>query len=134
IPQRDYYRLMAVFRGALDEHDWTKPFSGRILNLATPEEKQRWQAHNEPLQRHVAELQADIEHRAEPLKQKHFQRRLAQLPAVLREDVRHAIEIPSNQRTGVQRYLAEKFEKTLRIDTSTLKILEPDFKKAVEPI
>ena len=25
IPQRDYYRLLAVFKGAFDEHDWLKP-------------------------------------------------------------------------------------------------------------
>ncbi len=25
IPQRDYYRLVAVFKGAYDEHDWLKP-------------------------------------------------------------------------------------------------------------
>jgi hypothetical protein len=25
IPQRDYYRLLAVFKGALDEYDWLKP-------------------------------------------------------------------------------------------------------------
>ena len=27
IPQRDYYRLLAVFKGAYDEHDWLKPTS-----------------------------------------------------------------------------------------------------------
>ncbi len=25
IPQRDYYRLLAVFKGAYDEYDWLKP-------------------------------------------------------------------------------------------------------------
>lgn len=25
LPQRDYYRLVAVFKGAYDEHDWLKP-------------------------------------------------------------------------------------------------------------
>ncbi|MFM9960823.1 MAG: PSD1 and planctomycete cytochrome C domain-containing protein [Planctomycetaceae bacterium] len=25
IPQRDYYRLVAIFKGAYDEHDWLKP-------------------------------------------------------------------------------------------------------------
>ena len=25
IPQRDYYRLIAIFKGAYDEHDWLKP-------------------------------------------------------------------------------------------------------------
>ena len=34
IPQRDYYRLKAVFQGALDEHDWSS-FKQRKLNVAT---------------------------------------------------------------------------------------------------
>ena len=28
IPQRDYYRLLAVFKGALDEHDWLTNYDG----------------------------------------------------------------------------------------------------------
>lgn len=42
IPQRDYYRLRAVFKGALDEYDWMVPNSGvkgkpaRLLPYVTP--------------------------------------------------------------------------------------------------
>ena len=46
IPQRDYYRLMAVFQGAYDVHDWLKPtaapgqtngvMKNRTLTVATP--------------------------------------------------------------------------------------------------
>ena len=28
IPQEDYYRLLAIFKGALDEHDWMRPRDG----------------------------------------------------------------------------------------------------------
>src|SRR5262249_51451392 len=39
IPQRDYYRLLAVFRGALDEYDWLSPTT-RNLRLAGPEDRE----------------------------------------------------------------------------------------------
>lgn len=41
IPQRDYYRLAAIFKGALDEHDWLKPTS-RKLPYVMAEETQEW--------------------------------------------------------------------------------------------
>lgn len=55
IPQRDYYRLLALFKGAYDEHDWLKPqiigFGGalssgigeRFLPYVTTEERRRWE-------------------------------------------------------------------------------------------
>ena len=56
IPQRDYYRLMAVFKGAFDEHDWMKSNwlpglsmgtrSDRDLPFVSSAERQQWQKHN----------------------------------------------------------------------------------------
>ncbi len=55
IPQRDYYRLVAVFKGAYDEHDWLKPelnsfggalsagFGERYLLQVTTAERAPWQ-------------------------------------------------------------------------------------------
>lgn len=61
IPQRDYYRLAAVFKGALDEHDWLKPrvapgrgpvsadtAPDRLLPCADPAEQAAWQAAGAP--------------------------------------------------------------------------------------
>jgi hypothetical protein len=52
LPQRDYYRLLAVFKGAYDEYDWLKPDihpgigpvsqdvgGGRLLNCASTAER-----------------------------------------------------------------------------------------------
>jgi hypothetical protein len=56
IPQRDYYRLIALLKGAYDEHDWLKPqvmgfggalsagFGDRFLPYVATEERQRWEA------------------------------------------------------------------------------------------
>jgi hypothetical protein len=48
------------------------------------------------------------------LGKKLFDERLAALPAVIRDDVRLAIETPAPKRTEVQKYLAGKFERDLR--------------------
>src|SRR5262249_8552884 len=62
IPQRDYYRLTAVFKGALDEYDWLKPdirpgigpvsvdvLPGRLLPQVTSLERFLWEVHNAKL-------------------------------------------------------------------------------------
>ena len=56
IPHRDYYRLVAVFKGAYDEYDWLKPevkpgigpvsqdfHTGRYLPFVTTEERTAWE-------------------------------------------------------------------------------------------
>src|SRR6266404_2902637 len=51
LPQRDYYRLAAVFKGAYDEHDWLKPeadflsygdLSKRQLPYVSTAERSEW--------------------------------------------------------------------------------------------
>jgi mono/diheme cytochrome c family protein len=57
IPQRDYYRLADIFKGALDEHNWLKPdvrpglgpvsqdtLRGRLLSYVTTAERRDWEA------------------------------------------------------------------------------------------
>jgi hypothetical protein len=56
------------------------------------------------------------------------------LPAVLQDDVRKALETGVGQRTEVQKYLAAKFEKSLRIDDGELKKIDADFKKMADEI
>ncbi|HVS40501.1 MAG TPA: DUF1549 domain-containing protein, partial [Gemmataceae bacterium] len=59
IPQRDYYRLVDVFKGAYDENDWLKPdvrpglgpvsqdaTGGRLLPYVTTAERKAWEANN----------------------------------------------------------------------------------------
>ena len=70
ISQRDYYRLIAVFKGAYDEHDWLKPeinsFGGavsagageRALPYVTTAERKHWEAHNAQIQQKLDTLQA----------------------------------------------------------------------------
>ncbi|QDT62744.1 Planctomycete cytochrome C [Stieleria bergensis] len=55
LPQRDYYRLKAVFQGALDEHDW-RTFKNRKLSLATKSQRERIKQINPPLEKQLRSL------------------------------------------------------------------------------
>ena len=71
IPQRDYYRLVALFKGAYDEHDWLKPqiigYGGalssgigeRFLPYVTTAERRRWEAHQSAIQKQIDSLAAE---------------------------------------------------------------------------
>ncbi len=68
IPQRDYYRLVALFKGAYDEHDWLKPqiigYGGalssgigeRFLLYVTTAERRRWEDRQSTIQRQIDTL------------------------------------------------------------------------------
>jgi cytochrome c553 len=71
IPQRDYYRLVDVFKGAYDEYDWLKPdvrpglgpvsqdvLGGRHLPHVTTAERRAWEAHNAQVRKEIAALES----------------------------------------------------------------------------
>ena len=69
IPQRDYYRLVALFKGAYDEHDWLKPDQGslgdlnsrfgvRTLPYVPTAERRAWQQNGGDVQQAIAALKA----------------------------------------------------------------------------
>jgi hypothetical protein len=73
IPQRDYYRLLAVFKGAYDEYDWLKPdvrpgigpvsqdvLGGRHLPHVITTERRDWEMHNTRIQKEIASLQTAL--------------------------------------------------------------------------
>ncbi|HEV3341545.1 MAG TPA: PSD1 and planctomycete cytochrome C domain-containing protein [Pirellulales bacterium] len=73
IPQRDYYRLLAVFKGAYDEYDWLKPdvraglgpvsqdvLPGRLLPYVSTTERRAWESHNGEIQRTIEALRSSL--------------------------------------------------------------------------
>ena len=146
IPQQDYYSLVAIFKGAYDEHDWLKPnlnnpidnnkgrYSYRYLSHVPAHELRQWRARDDELLAEIAPLKEALDDRARPLRQKYFEDRLSELPKNLRSDVRAAIESMENERDEIQKYLSEKFEKTLLPTIEQLKDSDEDFKKAAEEL
>jgi hypothetical protein len=86
LSQKDYYGLLAVFKGAYDENDWMtpQPFRNqskrskqRLLTLALPGDRKAWEteiaaidAEIEPLKKQVAGLGEDAKDRKKELEKK----------------------------------------------------------------
>jgi mono/diheme cytochrome c family protein len=142
IPHRDYYRLLAVFKGAFDEHDWMKtnwhnglsmgPRSDRDLPIVASSERRQWEEHNAALAKEIAGRNAALEEKAQVLTKKYQAERLAAVPDSLRDDVAKMLETPAENRSEVQKYLAEKFEKGLRIDRNELTKMDAGFKQLAD--
>ncbi len=96
IPQRDYYRLKAIFKGAYDEHDWINPHPSvyddlkdfrapalRFLPYIPPgetpvqilEEQQAAEALNHNLDLEIRTLKKALEEKAAPIKKKIVEQR-----------------------------------------------------------
>ncbi|MCH2375679.1 MAG: PSD1 and planctomycete cytochrome C domain-containing protein, partial [Planctomycetes bacterium] len=133
IPQRDYYRLAAVFKGAYDEHDWLPP-GKRVLPYVTTVERQEWDAREAKLKTALKPHQEALEKLRTEATQRQVEKRLAELPKTLRDDLRGMLSTPEDQRDEVQKYLAMKFEEKLRVDPDDLAKIDEEFKSAAEPI
>ncbi|WP_051669964.1 PSD1 and planctomycete cytochrome C domain-containing protein [Bryobacter aggregatus] len=83
IPQRDYYRVSAVFQTALDPYDWLIPSiecvgvgskceekNLRFIPDPDPKVVSATEAHNLPLRQQIADLELKIETAAKPYREK----------------------------------------------------------------
>ena len=59
VPQRDYYRLAATLKDALDEHDWIQP-EARMLTYVTTDERLRWQSQKQQLDTEIAAVKEQM--------------------------------------------------------------------------
>ena len=138
LPQRDYYRFKAIFKGAYDEHDWVSPltlekyglyFPGRYLPYVTPgatpvqllEEERNRELVNKNLETEIKTIQTAWEEKIKEAKNKLIEKRIAAQPKDLQEDLRKLVATPPEKRDEVQRYLAQKFESVLYVDAAELK-------------
>ena len=73
IPQRDYYRLVALLKPAFDENDWLKPISGgngqaagkaRYLPYVTTKERTAWESTERQLSEQIDALRAAIKEKS----------------------------------------------------------------------
>jgi hypothetical protein len=150
IPQRDYYRLKAVFQGAYDEHDWLNPHPSvyddlkefraatlRYLPFVPPgetpvqvlEERRAADELNHNLDLEIRTLKKALEEKAGPIKKKVIAERLKPLPQGLREDLQKLEDTKPEERNEVQKYLAVKFETLLKVEPEELKSLDPGYRK-----
>ncbi|WP_010584034.1 PSD1 and planctomycete cytochrome C domain-containing protein [Schlesneria paludicola] len=134
IPHRDYYRLAAVFKGAYDENDWMRPsksgndFPLRGIKYVRPGEKETWEAEQKRIKQEMENLKAPMEARTLELVTAQVEKHLAEVPEIMREDVRVAALASRDKRNEVQKYLVSKFEKVLQIRSEDLQKLDPNLK------
>jgi hypothetical protein len=141
IPQRDYYRLGAILQTAYDPYDWLIPaadnpsklkYSSRHLDIALASERQDTAKFNAPIEAEIKRLEASLEARAKPLRDRLLDERLAALPSSVKDDLRGVVATPEEKRSDLQKYLAEKFQATLKITPEELGKRFEDFKPEFE--
>jgi hypothetical protein len=135
IPQRDFYRLLDVFKGALDENHWYAPLEkgtgrhkpARYLPLMKTTDRLALEAHNKTLQREIDTLQRALTSREEMEISKAVATRLLEVPASIRMDVKRMLTSVVDERDKVQTYLAKRFEKLLTVTADDIELVDEAF-------
>lgn len=109
IPQRDYYRLKAIFQGALDEHNW-KSFKQRKLNLGTEKERESIAQTNPPLEKEKRNIQNQLRQNNDALVLEILRTKYPEQSETDREATLAARGIADNQRTLQQRQFVEHLQ------------------------
>ena len=127
IPQRDYYRLSATLQTAYDPYDWVKP-TDRYLDIALESERKEAATWNAPIEAEVKRLEASLEDKIKPFRDKMIAERLAALPDDVRKDLNAALETAAEKRTATQKYLADSFQDTVKVTDEDLEKKFPELK------
>ncbi|MFU7558230.1 DUF1553 domain-containing protein [Roseiconus sp. JC912] len=109
IPQRDYYRLKAIFQGALDEHDWHS-FKTRKINLGTEQQRELAARINPPLEKQVKRLQSQQKALVKQVQLDLLRHHYPDQTEQDNETTIKALRIADNNRTLPQRTLVEKLQ------------------------
>ncbi|MCH8830449.1 MAG: DUF1553 domain-containing protein [Planctomycetes bacterium] len=103
---------------------------GRLIDFVSKEDTKRWNAEKKKIGRKIAAVKAELEILRKQHTAKHVARRIAKLPADVREDVRKMLAVPKEKRTPKQKQLAVRYEKRLRITDAQLRKLDRIYLRA----
>jgi mono/diheme cytochrome c family protein len=115
IPQRDYYRMLALFTNALNPTSWIPPKNRTQPTVSKPEQEEI-ERHNKEVDHALAGLKQQLAKIRGPYEQQLLEDKLKALPEAIREDVRVALATAEDKRDEVQKFLARKFAKQLAIE------------------
>lgn len=133
IPQRDYYRLSAILQTAYDPYDWLPP-SKRIVEMGLEIEKKERAAFNAPIEAQLEKLEPTFAADEKPYREKLLNETLDRLPEAVRKDVLALAEVPDDERSQVQKYLAKKFKDVLQPTPAFLMETFPELKAKTESL
>lgn len=114
IAQRDYYRLQAVFLPAFNPMNWKQPKNRWLPDVAKQEEEEI-KAHNAEIDRQIADLRKQVDRIRKPYEDKLLEAKLGNIPEPIRAETRTALKTAADSRNEVQKFLASKFEKQLKV-------------------
>ncbi|MEZ6041065.1 MAG: PSD1 and planctomycete cytochrome C domain-containing protein [Planctomycetaceae bacterium] len=109
IPQRDYYRLKAVFQGAYDEHDWLT-FRNRAIEFDTAARRKRVAEVNPPLLAQLKKLKAQLAQAETVVKLQLLREHYPEQKESDRQETLQALRIADNNRSLPQRVLVEMLQ------------------------
>lgn len=132
IPQRDYYRLTAIFKEAYDEHDWLKSQNPRTLPHVSTAEQKRYEQHEKQLTSQIEQIKLKSSKLTAQTLKAQRQKKVQTLPAAEREQVLIALTKSEYQQTSQQKSILKKHEKLLTISPNDLKKIDPAYKTQLE--
>ena len=106
IPQRDYYRLAAIFTPAYNPSEWLQP-QDRLLADVSATEKEEIDHQNAEIDGQVEPWKRKLATLHRPYQRRLLEEKLVELPEPIREDLKTAVLTPSKERTAVEKYLME---------------------------
>jgi mono/diheme cytochrome c family protein len=131
IPQRDYYRLNAIFRTAYDPYDWLIPnlacsgvgasckeSDARFLPLKTDEaetERREIELHNAAVRKRIEEMQRNRDEKTRGYSEQLRIEKLGKAPVEIRAPLTEALSIPEADRNPTQQELVRKYGKDVEV-------------------
>src|SRR5438034_326670 len=131
ISQAEYYQLMAFLTPAYNPKDWRPvyPWKSEIkdrgLSDVAPAEQALIISHNRKIDQDETKIKQRLAEITRPVEARLQQIKLQSLPPQIRDDVQAAVATPAAKRTEVQKYLAAKFEATLRVSSGEISAALP---------
>ena len=133
IPQRDYYRLKAVFQGAFDEHDWMS-WQTRKLNIATQQQSQLVAQTNPPLEKEIKALESQRKKEISTLQTRYYNERWAAISKELQDEIQAALKATVGRRTLREDELFERYHSYLKPDLPHLVEMHPELQTKLDDL
>ncbi|MFT5468047.1 MAG: hypothetical protein ACI8UO_003155 [Verrucomicrobiales bacterium] len=125
IPQRDYYRLKAVFKGAFDEHDWLS-WKTRKLEVATSEMRAEFKQTNPPLEKEIKALESQRKKAVSEIQNRYYVERWAAISKELQDEIVTALKATAGRRTLRQDELFDEYHAFYKPDEAHLIEMHPE--------
>ncbi len=147
IPQRDYYRMVAILTPAYDPYAWRMPNlncggvgakcddnTTRYLALKVSADQQAVDAHNAPIRARIEAAKKELDETAAPYRKTLLDERLKQIPSAARVPVQQALDTPEAERSAAQKELLLKHDAVVGIKARDIEEAFPEYKKEKEPL